>query len=225
VVAARHTGVMNASEPVHHIRPGERVEADPTPGMTRERAIEVDGLWAGLVRTEPAMTSGWHHHGDYETSIYVAKGTLRMESGPGGAEVIGHTLLASSLDTYQFDPRPAKPTVTYDTERVVRLGGVEARVLHLGRAHTGGDSVVYFPDVRVVATSDAVTTGSGGPLVDYAGGGSAVGWTPVLDAMLKLDFLNDAAGGKADLDRYLQEAPTSHAKRQAAEEKRKELGK
>jgi len=88
VVAARHTGAMNASEPVHHIRPDERVEADPTPGMTRERAIEVDGLWAGLVRTEPAMTSGWHHHGDYETSIYVAKGTLRMESGPGGAEVI-----------------------------------------------------------------------------------------------------------------------------------------
>ena len=81
-------GAMNASEPVHHIRPGERVEADPTPGMTRERAIEVDGLWAGLVRTEPAMTSGWHHHGDYVTSIYVANGTLRMESGPGGSEVI-----------------------------------------------------------------------------------------------------------------------------------------
>ena len=56
--------------------------------MTRERAIEVEGLWAGLVRTEPAMTSGWHHHGDYETSIYVAQGTLRMESGPGGSEVI-----------------------------------------------------------------------------------------------------------------------------------------
>ena len=88
VVAARHTGAMNASEPVQHIRPGERVEADPTPGMTRERAIEVDGLWAGLVRTEPAMTSAWHHHGDYETSIFVAKGTLRMESGPGGSEVI-----------------------------------------------------------------------------------------------------------------------------------------
>jgi Tfp pilus assembly protein PilF len=44
-------------------------------------------------------------------------------------------------------------------------------------------------------------------------------------AMLKLDFLEDVAGGKADLERYLQEAPSSHAKRQAAEEKRKELGK
>jgi tetratricopeptide (TPR) repeat protein len=44
-------------------------------------------------------------------------------------------------------------------------------------------------------------------------------------AVLDVDYLNDAAGGKAALDRYLQEAPTSHAKRQAAEEKRKELGK
>jgi hypothetical protein len=44
-------------------------------------------------------------------------------------------------------------------------------------------------------------------------------------AILATDYLNDAVGGKAALDRYLQEAPVSHAKRQAAEEKRKELGK
>ncbi|MDQ3334747.1 MAG: tetratricopeptide repeat protein [Myxococcota bacterium] len=54
--------------------------------------------------------------------------------------------------------------------------------------------------------------------------------TPRADAMfnlglLKADFLQDNAGAKADLDQYLQEAPTGHAKRQAAEEKRKELGK
>ena len=79
---------MNEAEPVRMVRPEERVEADPTPGMIRERAIDVDGLWAGFVRTEPGMTSGWHHHGDYETSIYVAHGTLRMESGAGGNEVL-----------------------------------------------------------------------------------------------------------------------------------------
>ena len=44
-------------------------------------------------------------------------------------------------------------------------------------------------------------------------------------ALLQLDFTNDAAGGKAALERYLQEAPSGHAKRQAAEDKRKELGK
>ncbi|HMG54352.1 MAG TPA: tetratricopeptide repeat protein [Kofleriaceae bacterium] len=44
-------------------------------------------------------------------------------------------------------------------------------------------------------------------------------------AILELDYMNDPAGGKTALERYLQEAPASHAKRQAAEEKRKELGK
>jgi hypothetical protein len=44
-------------------------------------------------------------------------------------------------------------------------------------------------------------------------------------ALLKLDFLEDTAGGKLDLERYLQEAPIGHAKRQIAEEKRKELGR
>jgi uncharacterized RmlC-like cupin family protein len=76
------------SDPARVVRPAERVEADPTPGMRRERAIDVEGMWAGFVRTAPGMTSGWHHHGDYDTSIYVASGTLRMESGPGGADVV-----------------------------------------------------------------------------------------------------------------------------------------
>ncbi|MBL9014381.1 MAG: tetratricopeptide repeat protein [Myxococcales bacterium] len=44
-------------------------------------------------------------------------------------------------------------------------------------------------------------------------------------AILKIDFTNDIPGGKADLDLYMQESPAGHAKRQAAEEKRKELGK
>jgi tetratricopeptide (TPR) repeat protein len=44
-------------------------------------------------------------------------------------------------------------------------------------------------------------------------------------ALLKSDFLEDIPGAKADLDQYMQDAPTSHGKRQAAEEKRKELGK
>ena len=141
-----------------------------------------------------------HHHADHTGN------NDRFISA--GAQVIGHEQLAKNLDTYQFDPRPAKPSATYNTaEHVVRLGGVEVRVLHLGRAHTGGDSVVYFPDVKVVATSDAVTTGTQGPLADYAGGGSFAEWTPVLDAMLKLDFDTAVPGAgpvltKADVQAF-----------------------
>jgi uncharacterized RmlC-like cupin family protein len=69
-------------------RSGELVEADPTPGMVRRRAFEAPGLWAGTVRTAPGATSGWHHHGDHETSLYVVSGVMRLESGPGGADVV-----------------------------------------------------------------------------------------------------------------------------------------
>jgi uncharacterized RmlC-like cupin family protein len=79
---------MAADDPVRHIPPRDRVEADPTAGVVRERAIEVDGLWAGLARTRPGSVTAWHHHGEYETSIYVVEGQLRMESGPGGRNVI-----------------------------------------------------------------------------------------------------------------------------------------
>ena len=82
---------MASGDVVTHVRPAERVEADPTAGVTRERAIETEGLWAGVARTEPGSVTGWHHHGEYQTSIYVVSGQFRLESGPGGHEVIDAT--------------------------------------------------------------------------------------------------------------------------------------
>jgi len=73
---------------VTRVTPDDRVEGEPTSGMTREQAIDVPGMWAGFVRTEAHATSGWHHHADYETTIYVVSGSLRMESGPGGGDVL-----------------------------------------------------------------------------------------------------------------------------------------
>jgi uncharacterized RmlC-like cupin family protein len=56
--------------------------------MVREEAVATDGMWAGLVRTEGGMVSGWHHHAAYETAIYVISGALRMEFGASGAETL-----------------------------------------------------------------------------------------------------------------------------------------
>jgi uncharacterized RmlC-like cupin family protein len=79
---------LAASDPVSLIRPEDRVEGDQTTGMVREQAVITGDMWAGLVRTAPHMVSAWHHHGDYATSIYVIKGSLRMESGPRGESVV-----------------------------------------------------------------------------------------------------------------------------------------
>ena len=65
--------------PVRLFRPGDLVAADPTPGMVRERAFKLPGLWAGRVTTEPGAVSGWHHHDANESSLYVVSGILRLE--------------------------------------------------------------------------------------------------------------------------------------------------
>src|SRR6476620_9620181 len=74
--------------PVRVVRAGELADCDPTPGMRRQVAFEAPGLWAGLVSTEPGAVSGWHHHGTHETSLYVVRGRLRLEFGPGGEEIV-----------------------------------------------------------------------------------------------------------------------------------------
>jgi uncharacterized RmlC-like cupin family protein len=73
---------------VFMVRAGELRPGQPTPGMERQEAVATGSLWAGLVRTDPGMRSGWHHHGGHETAIYVLSGRLRMESGPGGTETV-----------------------------------------------------------------------------------------------------------------------------------------
>jgi uncharacterized RmlC-like cupin family protein len=71
---------------VRRISLEERVEGPSTPGMDRFTAFESDGMWAGGARTEPGSVSGWHHHGEQDSAVYVLSGALRMEFGPGGLE-------------------------------------------------------------------------------------------------------------------------------------------
>jgi uncharacterized RmlC-like cupin family protein len=54
--------------------------------MDRQEAFATDRMWSGVTRTEVGMVSGWHHHGGYETTIYVLTGALKLEFGPGGAD-------------------------------------------------------------------------------------------------------------------------------------------
>ncbi len=79
---------MSDSDEVTCVHPTDRQVADPTPGKTREQAIEVPGLWSGFVRSEPGAASGWHHHGDHDTAVYVIEGNVRIEFGPGGGRSV-----------------------------------------------------------------------------------------------------------------------------------------
>ena len=104
-----------------------------------------------------------------------------------GAQVIALEALKTHMAS---DPRtkaiPGLPTQTFAKDYTLKFGGAELRLHSFGRGHSGGDTMVYFPDARVVMVSDQITDNA--PIVDFANGGSAVGWAPILDGVLKLDF-------------------------------------
>jgi len=93
-----------------------------TPGMIREEALDTGQIWSGIARTAPGNTSGWHHHGDWNTVAYVLSGAVRLECGPRG-----HTTICAEPGDFLFIPsaeihRESNPTSEEQRLVIVRSG-------------------------------------------------------------------------------------------------------
>ena len=117
-----------------------------------------------------------HHHADHVSGNAYVRGAL-------GVDVVGHKNIRENFLRLK---QPGEPTVTFDDRTALFLGGVEVRLLWLGRGHTNGDTVIYFPDLKTVHVGDLIIDGM--PVIDYAGGGSAVEFLRTIDNLLQLDF-------------------------------------
>lgn len=112
---------------------------------------------------------------------------------------------------HRSDGKPTTPVITFDRNYILRLGGVEVRIIHFGNAQTNDHAVVFFPDLKVVDVGDLFSAET--PQPDFAAGGSLVDWGPVLDAVLKLDFDVVVPGrgpiaGRADLEAFKRKIDT-----------------
>jgi glyoxylase-like metal-dependent hydrolase (beta-lactamase superfamily II) len=141
----------------------------------------------GSVSTQPIrFVLSTHQHGDHTGS-----NAQFLES----AEILMHRNARLNMLTNKL---PGAGRVVYSDEQSVFLGGAEVQMRYLGRGHTNGDSVIYFPDLRTIHTGDLVVWGKRSqgtmltPFMDYsAGKGSGKEWVATLDRMLAIDF--DAA--------------------------------
>ncbi len=89
----------------------------------------------------------------------VARGTRRSGAPLSAQDKEYYTRQADEVEAF-LRQLPAMRYVPadamFDRELRVDLGGREVRILHLGRGNTGGDTVVYVPDAKVVAAGDLV---------------------------------------------------------------------
>jgi tetratricopeptide (TPR) repeat protein len=156
-----------------------------------------------------------------DPAIYNALAILALKLGKA-QEAFERFDQAASLDANFIDARFNKASVLLDAGDYARAKVELAAIVEkrpddyaaqvaLGVAHRG---LKEFPEAkktfeRVIKEAPKKS----GPRADAL-------WNI---AILKLDFMEDAAGGKADLERYLQEAPSSHSKQKDAENKCKEI--
>jgi cyclase len=134
----------------------------------------------------------------------------------GGARVTANEGEKAEVATYTSAAgKPAAPSATYATKTVVKLGGAKVDVFHFGKAHTGGDSIVYFPDLKVVSGGDVIVGVQ--PNFDYPNGGSLLEAQKVLAEVAKLKFdtvvpghsaPNGTTMTRADFDAYKQKVDT-----------------
>ena len=116
---------MNASRPVV-VHPGEEIAASTTPGMEIRHYTDPDGQWSGWsgwIRNEASDVSGWHHHAANETFVYVIRGSITIEFGPGGTEHVE----AHAGDFFRVPPHAIhRETTGQDANLdafVLRIGG------------------------------------------------------------------------------------------------------
>ncbi len=103
-------------------------------------------------------------------AVLIAHENLRTRLERGGVAGNG----GSISKEMKAVPAGALPTVTYANELTVHLNGMEVRVHHYARAHTDGDSVVFFPGANVVHMGD-IYVRYGFPFIDVNSGGNVRG--------------------------------------------------
>jgi cyclase len=99
------------------------------------------------------------------------------------------------------DRRIVLPSVTYDAELMLRYGDTEVQLLYFGPAHTFGDTLVYFPQSKVLFAGDIAFFYS----MPLAGSGKIGGWLKVIDRIKDMDIDlivpgHGPVGGRAELE-------------------------
>ncbi|MCF6315050.1 MAG: MBL fold metallo-hydrolase [Marinosulfonomonas sp.] len=82
------------------------------------------------------------------------------------------------------------PTTTFSDSMTVYLGNRRVDIMHLGRAHTAGDAVVWVPDAEVMYTGDIVEYHS----ACYCGDGHFADWGETLENIAMFDPVSIAPG-------------------------------
>jgi glyoxylase-like metal-dependent hydrolase (beta-lactamase superfamily II) len=171
------------------------VEAQATPRLARKVIECIRGVTDKPI-SHLALT---HYHAVrvLGASAYGAREVIMSEAARGMVEERGAEDWASEFGRFprlfqghEEIPGLTWPTTTFSEAMTVYLGKRKVEIMHLGRAHTAGDAVVWVPDAEVMFTGDIVEYHS----ACYCGDGYFNDWADTLNNIAGFDPVAIAPG-------------------------------
>jgi glyoxylase-like metal-dependent hydrolase (beta-lactamase superfamily II) len=153
-----------------------------------------------------------HYHGDHTSgNPIIGK----------DAQIISHqnckkTLLAG-LKPENTPESIGAPNATFDTEKTITLGNETVRLVHMGPAHTSGDTIVIFDKAKVIHAGDLFFQGVP-PYIDVNDGSDTKNWVRTIHKLAEKypDFQVIPGHGKVtDMKEYVKFAEYLNALRKA----------
>ena len=152
-----------------------------------------------------------HMHGDHIGGNEALSKAGRTRAGgnvvgdlgagaTGQAAIIAHENVLTRLSAPPAAGQQAVPFGQWPTEtffgkkREFLFNGEAVQIIHEPKAHTDGDSVVFFRKSDVIATGDLFTTVMY-PFIDVANGGSITGEIDALNAILDITVASNVNEG------------------------------
>ena len=113
--------------------------------------------------------------------------------GKAGAVLIAQDAVRSRMSEAQFvaaydlkvppSPKAALPVLTFADSMSLHLNGDDLEAIHVGNAHTDGDTIVWWDKANAVHLGDLFYAG-GYPFIDLDSGGSLAGVVAAIEQVL-----------------------------------------
>ncbi len=114
-----------------------------TEAKTRALLAAIRGVSEAPIRY--LVNASWH--GDHTGGNHLFDGAVIIAQREARDALL--EVYASRPDSVR-----APPSISYDDHLTLQVGEIEVRLLHLGRAHTAGDTVIYLPGKGVAFMSE-----------------------------------------------------------------------
>src|SRR5437660_7649916 len=192
-------------------------------------ANKIEAALKGITDKPVKFVLNTHWHGDHtggnphfgEKAPIIAQENVRKRLASGGKTRFGDTPPATKV---------ALPVITFEDNVSVHLNGEDIHAIHVANGHTDGDSIIFFPQSKVVHMGDDFFNGGIFPFIDLDSGGSVQGMIAGGEKVLaeapddvKIIPGHGPLGTKDDLRKFVTMLKETSAAVQAGIKKKKTL--